>query len=139
VCSSDLFKDVEPHIKLFAGTAKLKCETLRTYPELFEIWPAFVVAGEHLCQCGPRLGNSPSRNELYEAAEGEQLLEDGKALLTHIARARVPMPSSANSFIQECARYLHNRLKRKTDPSRRPGGPRRIGRLKRADDLCRQD
>jgi len=35
--------------KLLAKVSKVKCETLHTDPEIFEVWAALVVAAERLC------------------------------------------------------------------------------------------
>jgi hypothetical protein len=104
--NSRLFNDVEALIRQFAGAAKLKCETLRTDPVIFDVWPRFAVAGEKLMQIGPVEKNNGSCLACWESDEGYRLIKDGVDLITHIARARVPMPKSTCAFIDRCHSYL---------------------------------
>ena len=100
-----LFEGVEGAIRAFAEAAKLKCETLRTDPVIFDVWPSFVVAGERLSAFANACTSTPSATELQLAADGKQLIEDGKALLTYVTRARVPMPKSTADFLSRCDRF----------------------------------
>ena len=95
-----LFAGVEVPIRAFAGAAKLKCETLRTDPVIFDVWPTFVVAGERLSAFANALAGATAETQL--AADGRQLIEDGKDLLTYVTRARVPMPKSTGDFVSRC-------------------------------------
>ncbi|MES9815750.1 MAG: hypothetical protein ACH255_05680 [Candidatus Thiodiazotropha sp.] len=103
---SHFFKGVEESTRQFAGAAKLKCETLRTDPIIFDVWPKFAVAGEKLMQIGPLERNNDSCLACWEADEGHRLIKDGVGLITHIARARVSMPKSTSAFIDRCHSYL---------------------------------
>jgi hypothetical protein len=100
-----MFPGVAERVQEFAQAAKLKCETLRTDPAIFDVWPAFVVAGERLCCLEAEFALAPSKSSLRLANEGRRLIRDGKALLTHITRARVPMPKSTAAFLERCARF----------------------------------
>jgi hypothetical protein len=103
---SQFFKGVEASTRQFAGAAKLKCETLRTDPVIFDVWPRFTVAGEKLRQIGPLEKKHDSCQACWESDEGHRLIKDGVDLITHIARARVPMPKSTCEFINRCHSYL---------------------------------
>jgi hypothetical protein len=100
------FPSVASRLREFARTAKLKCETLRTDPAIFEVWPAFVVAGDRLIRLEPRLPRQSTRAEVRAAKKGRRLVRDGVTLVTHIARARVPMPKSTQQFLHRCHRLL---------------------------------
>ncbi len=89
----------------FADVAKRKCETLRTDQDIFNIWPAFVVAGERLCCLEPRFPPSPSKAAFRLAHEGRRLIRSGRDLIIHVARARVPMPTSTQEFLASCEAY----------------------------------
>ena len=102
---SQLFGDVERRIRNFADAAKLKCETLRTDPVIFEVWPTFVTAGDQLSHIRSRLPLTTGDGDKREAEDGIRLIEQGKKLLTYIARARVSMPKSMQSFIAQCDHY----------------------------------
>jgi len=107
---SRYFPKVEILLREFAHAAKLKCETLRTDPVIFEVWPTFVVAGERLLKIGPVKNPVGSCEACWEVDEGIRLLKEGTELMTHIARARVPMPKSTRSFIDRCTAYVACRI-----------------------------
>jgi hypothetical protein len=103
---SQYFIGIEASTRQFAGAAKLKCETLRTDPVIFDVWPKFAVAGEKLLKIGPLEKNTESCLACWELDEGHRLIKDGVDLITHIARARVPMPKSTCTYIDRCHSYL---------------------------------
>jgi hypothetical protein len=107
---SHLFPDAQVLIREFARAAKLKSETLRTDPVIFEVWPTFVVAREKLLQIGSVEKTNESCLACWESDEGNRLLKDGADLITHIARARVPMPKSTRNFIDRCVAYQQCRM-----------------------------
>ena len=100
------FRDTELLIRQLAEAAKLKCETLRTDPVIFDVWPKFAVAGEKLLKIGPLEKSNNSCLACWEADEGHRLIKDGADLITHIARARVSMPKSTSAYIERCHAYL---------------------------------
>ncbi len=100
-----------------AEMAKEKCQTLRTDDEIFDVWPRFVVASERLCALEPDTPRSPTKAYFRLADEGARLLRDGRSLISHIARARVPMPKSTESFLQRCEQYRQSLRELGLDPS----------------------
>ncbi len=103
---SHFYPNAEALIREFAESAKLKTETLRTDPVIFDVWPKFVVASEKLLGIGEVERNKQSCVACWEADEGSRLLKEGTNLITYIARARVPMPKSAQFFIERCNEYI---------------------------------
>lgn len=103
--NSLVFQGIEQHIEALSTAAKIKCETLRTDDDIFDIWTDFVVAGEHLAAFSPRLINTPTAETIQFAAEGCQLVQRGRDLIGDIARARVSMPKSTREFVERCERY----------------------------------
>ena len=99
---SRVFAGIQNNIQEFAVAAKRKCETLRTDAENFEIWPAFVVAGEQVANFSPQLAAGHSRFELTEAIEGTRLLKEGQRIMSYITRARTPMPKTTEDFLNIC-------------------------------------
>ncbi len=97
--------DVAPRIDELITVAKRKCEILRTDPDIFDIWARFVVARERLCNVQPQLPIVADAPSIREALEGTRLLREGTDLVTHIVRARVPMPKSTREFLDRCNRY----------------------------------
>lgn len=103
--TSPLFQGLEPLAAAFAHIAKIKCETLRTDPDIFDVWSEFVVASEQLGAFTPRLSPSSNPAEQQLATDGLRLILQGRDLVTDITRARVTMPKSARDYIERCMRY----------------------------------
>lgn len=100
-----LFQGIEPLVAEFARIAKIKCETLRTDPDIFDVWSNFVVTSEQLGMFTPRLSRSANPAELQLATDGLRLILHGRNMVTDITRARVTMPKSARDYIERCQRY----------------------------------
>lgn len=103
--ASLLFEGVEARIHAFTQAAKANCETLKTDPVILEVWPSFVVAGDHLSDFQSRIPPTASDSVRWEVKEGKRLIEEGKQLATDIARARVSMPKSTSLFLERCEDY----------------------------------
>jgi hypothetical protein len=110
-----VFAGVRTVIMEFAAAARVKIETLRTDPDIFDVWSEFVTAGERLASFAP----APSPVDVerlplsraHGVDDGLQLLRNGRALVFHIVRARTPMPKSTREFIERCEFYrLNGRL-----------------------------
>jgi hypothetical protein len=96
------FSGIEKSVGEFARAAKIKSETLRTDPHIFNVWTTFVVSAEHLAAFDPRLsGDAPPRAH-QEVSDARALIGQGKDLITYITRARVPMPKSTRDLIERC-------------------------------------
>ncbi|MFT3759159.1 MAG: hypothetical protein QM748_10085 [Thauera sp.] len=103
--ATPLYEGIQPAIARFAEAAKIKCETLRTDPDIFDVWSDFVVASEELAAFAPRLSHGVSAAERQLATDGHGLLLQGRDLVTYITRARVPMPKSTREFIERCEAF----------------------------------
>nr|WP_058554740.1 hypothetical protein [Thiohalocapsa sp. ML1] len=97
--------ELRPLLDDLADTAKRKTETLRTDPIIFSVWPAFVVASDRLKRVQPQLPPAPTPRDIHEAQEANRILKAGTALVSHIVRARVPMPKSTRDLIDKCDRF----------------------------------
>jgi hypothetical protein len=100
-----MFSGVETMVREFVHTAKLRCETLHTDAEIFDVWASFVAAGERLSCFTPAVPADATAAEQQRAAQGIQLIREGKDLVFYMTRARVPMPKSVGEFLESCARY----------------------------------
>ena len=129
--TSTRFSDIDPRIDHLIRAAKRKCEILRTDPVIFEVWPDYVVARERLCNIQPQLPSIPDAAAIREVLEGSRLLRDGSELVTHVVRARVPMPKSTREFLDRCNRF-HQAVCAANDERESNGSPpatkRRNGR-----------
>ena len=99
------FDAVRRPMKDFAEAAKYKCETLRTDPAIFDVWPSFVVSGERLLNAIPKPLSTFSVSEKRAIEDATRLFEEAKTLITYITRARVPMPKSTAEFFKSCDRF----------------------------------
>jgi hypothetical protein len=96
------FSGIGRRIAEFAQAAKVKSETLRTDPDIFDVWTTFVVSAEHLSAFEPRLAADAPPRAHQEASDARRLIGQGKDLITYITRARTPMPKSTGDFIKRC-------------------------------------
>jgi len=101
----DLFPEINWLVIKFGEAAKVKCETLRSDPVIFDVWSTFVAAAESLMAIKVNLPESPSEAIICQSDAGMRLIEEGKTLLTHIARARVAMPKSTKDYLRRCNNY----------------------------------
>jgi hypothetical protein len=101
---SSTFAGIEPLICDFAHAAQVKTETLRTDPEIFDVWTSFVVSAEKLVAFRPVMLGGGSAEE-QRAQQGLELVRAGKEIISHVTRARVPMPKTTGEFIERLRRY----------------------------------
>ncbi|MBK9609818.1 MAG: hypothetical protein IPO58_26920 [Betaproteobacteria bacterium] len=100
-----MFAGIEPVIRECAAAALSKIETLRTDPDIFDVWANLVTAGERLANFHPVLADEDSELERRRASFGVQIICNGRDLIFHITRARVSMPKSTQEFVARCAHY----------------------------------
>jgi hypothetical protein len=102
------FARIEPLVRAFARAARIKTETLRTDPDIFEVWPQMVAAGERLANFSPdeTAGTIPGFSDGHNIQDGLQLIRAGRDLVFFISRARTPMPKSSREYIERCRIYL---------------------------------
>ena len=97
-----MFDGIEPVIRRFADTAKIKTETLRTDANIFDIWSNFAVAGERLRNFHPHLPARPTELQARQAEHGVRLARQIRGLVCDITRARVSMPKSTDQMLERC-------------------------------------
>jgi hypothetical protein len=105
LCRVPLFAGAAGPIRDFAEAAKIKTETLRTDPDIFDIWASLVTAGERLAHFTPEQA-APQGSPPYSVSDGLHLLRHGRDLIVDITRARTPMPKSTQEYIARCQTYL---------------------------------
>ncbi len=99
------FAGIVPFVGEFARAAKVKCETLHTDPTIFEAWSMFVTAGERMLAFQPTGSQRSPVDERLRISQGLELVAAAKALVTHVTRARVPMPKSTHEFLDRLKHY----------------------------------
>jgi hypothetical protein len=100
-----MFTGIEASIREFGEAAKVKCETLRTDADIFDVWTSFVVSAEKLARFAPESSEEDLARERPWASEGMLLVRQGIDLVTYIIRARVPMPKSTREFFERCEQF----------------------------------
>ncbi len=110
------FAPLVPVIDEFVVAAKRKTETLRTDPDVFEVWSSFVVARETLSGFQPLLTPGADAHLCVQFCD---VLRAGADLVSWMARARVPMPKSTQAFIERCE-TLQQAARAKKEPASRP-------------------
>ena len=104
-----VFADASKVALEFATAARIKAETLRTDPNIFNVWSRFVTAGERLANYAPALPSGeakpPSRGS-HSVSDGVEMIRRGRNLIFHIARARTIMPRSTQEYIDRLDFYL---------------------------------
>lgn len=100
-----MFGGVDRLVCDFVSAAKVKCETLCTDADIFDVWTSFVVSAERLGAFQPLLPEGAPLRAQQQATQGMHLIIAGKNLVAYITRARVPMPKTAREFAETCAEY----------------------------------
>ena len=100
-----LFRGIAPLVRRFSDAARRKTETLRTDPDIFDVWTDFVVASEALTSFEPHLALPAEPVHERSVDDGRRLISVGCDLVSYISRARTPMPKSTKEFIARCEHY----------------------------------
>lgn len=97
-----LLKNAIPLVEDLGEASKRACETMRTDPVIFEVWPVYVAAKEAVEEFINKYimdhkltENSPKARIIY-------LLKEGAGLIVSLATVRVPMPKSTDNFMFKC-------------------------------------
>jgi hypothetical protein len=100
------FENAESNIKELADSAKLACETLRSDPVSFDVWPRYVAAKERFESYLSSLANDQGSNNGDSHHKMVELIKEGGTLLTELSTVRVPMPKSMEKFFEKCEKLI---------------------------------
>jgi len=95
-----------PKIRELGEAAKLACETIRSDPVIFEVWPRYVAAREALENYVEQYLTAHEMENGNGLKKVIKLIRDGGGLLKRLSTVRVPMPMSTNKFIDKCDKLL---------------------------------
>ena len=101
----DAFEGVGVPIRDLVEAAKIKVETLRTDPDIFDVWARLVTASERLASFSPHAYAPDEPPAFHNVSDGLQLIRNGRDLIFYISRARTPMPKSMREYIERCEAY----------------------------------
>jgi hypothetical protein len=100
------FEDTESNIKELADSAKLACETLRSDPVSFDVWPRYVAAKERFESYLSSIANGQDSKNGDLHHNMVEVIKEGGALLTELSTVRVPMPKSMEKFFEKCEKLI---------------------------------
>lgn len=103
------FEEARAPVRELCITAKLACETIRTDPVNFDIWPRYVAAKEAMEDYVSTYMESLADNNHILQRRIIELIRDGASLLISLATVRVPMPTSTENILEKC-RLLEQRI-----------------------------
>jgi hypothetical protein len=102
---SPIFSGVKDKLIELGTASKLACETLRSDPVIFEIWPRYVIAKEALDDFAIDISSVTKIKQRLKYREGHELIKEGGLLLTVLSSLRVPIPQSVQIYIKKCDEY----------------------------------
>jgi len=86
-------------------SAKDACETIRTDPVIFDVWPRYIAAREALEEY---IANYMKAHESENGTNEKKILNlvnEGSKLFISMAIVRVPIPESTIEFLKKCERF----------------------------------
>jgi hypothetical protein len=86
-------------------SAKDACETIRTDPVIFDVWPRYIAAREALEEY---IANYMKEHESENGTNEKKILNlvnEGSKLFISMAIVRVPIPESTIEFLKKCERF----------------------------------
>jgi len=100
------FAAAMPLLSELSDAAKREAETMRTDPDIFEVWPRYVAASDAIDDFQPGVDDNELTDSVFRRIyDGVQLLRQGKNVITYLSGARVPMPKTTAEFLAKCDEY----------------------------------
>jgi hypothetical protein len=106
------FPGIPERLRELKVSAKLAIETMRSDPEIINVWPRLIGAKDTLEVFQPLVPDSAPQRDYSKAKRGLQLLKDGAELIVDICSIRVPKPKSTALFIERCHDYSKKYIER---------------------------
>ena len=106
--TQEQFESARPAMEELCVTAKLACETIRTDPVNFDIWPRYVAAKESMEDYISSYMEKLADNNHVLQRRVIEMIRDGSALIISLATVRVPMPKSTEQILEECRQLGKN-------------------------------
>ncbi|MCG8324883.1 MAG: hypothetical protein MI673_05145 [Thiotrichales bacterium] len=104
----EVFSELKPLLMDFVKFAKEACETLRSDPTMFEIWPAYVAARERFNEFELIIPENTDAKERRCIKDEMKLIKEGGERISRHANLRVPMPAGVHAYIEKCNEYLQS-------------------------------
>lgn len=104
---SPIFIEAKHKIIELSTASKLACETLRSDPIIFEIWPRYVIAREAIESYTVDLASVEKIDMKIKYKKCCELIKEGGNLLAVLSSLRVPIPKSVKQYIKKCEGYIN--------------------------------
>lgn len=104
------FDEIRVTISEYAAVCKQVCETAKSDPDIFTIWPHYVATHEEIKLYCQRCSSAPDITRRLLIDDAFRLLGKGSELISYMAGTRVPMPKSIRDFFDE-SEAMHHRMK----------------------------
>ena len=99
------FSDVNNKLIELGVMAKMTCETIRTDPAMFDVWPRYIAAKEEYEDSLNNLLIDKNDKKNIQFMYAYRLIKEGGALLIKLATLRVPIPDSVRLFTNKCKEF----------------------------------
>jgi hypothetical protein len=100
------FSELMSKILELAVMAKMTCETIRTDPVMFDVWPRYIAAKEAYEESLQNLLVDKNHKKDEQYMEAYRLIKEGGFILIKLATLRVPIPDSVRHFTRSCTDFI---------------------------------
>ena len=101
-----LFEGLKEKLFELCETTKLACETIRTDPIIFHVWPRYIAAKEAYEEHMTQLLIDNNNEDYAQHLDAHYLIQEGGTILVKLATLRVPIPNSVKEFSQRCNDFV---------------------------------
>jgi hypothetical protein len=101
----DAFSDVNNKLLELGVMAKMTCETIRTDPAMFDVWPRYIAAKEEYEESLKNLMKDNNDKKNIQFMYACSLIKEGGVILIKLATLRVPIPDSVRIFTRHCEEF----------------------------------
>ena len=102
----EVYGDMKDKLVELTDSTKLACETIRSDPVIFDVWPRYIAAKEAYEEYMVNFLAGKKSREYLEFLDAYRLIKEGGALLVKLATLRVPLPNSVQNFSQRCNEFV---------------------------------
>lgn len=102
----EVYGDMKDKLAELTDSAKLACETIRSDPVIFDVWPRYIAAKEAYEEYMANLLVGKNGRKYVQYLNAHRLIKDGGALLIKLATLRVSIPNSVQNFSQRCNEFV---------------------------------
>jgi len=104
----DAFSEITNNILELAVMAKLTCETIRSDPAMFDVWPRYIAAKEIYERNLIDLLIDKNDKKNQQFMDAFRLIKEGGQILIKLATLRVPIPDSVRMIKNRCEAYVES-------------------------------